>query len=591
MSATSQKNESRPVYQVGAAKAEITAFFPGVGMMGYGMYHQFVEQVETPLFARAVIIKTGPEGKKVAWVNAEICFVSLAIKAAVLERLGTAKGVTGYCDENVMITAQHTHSGPGGYSHYPLYNLSIPGFMPQVFDGIVQGMVEAIVQADLMARPATIRFASGGFPMNCDVAFNRSLAAYNRNPEVTIKRGEGEANAAVDRRMLLFRFDDSAGNPIASWNFFGVHATSISNDQHRICSDNKGYAASRMEQAMAAVSGREVVSVFAQRKAGDVTPNYVYDIRKRRTRGRHEDDFESARHNGSLQFEKAMELFQSAAGQGEMPVELDCALSWLDFTRASVDPEFCQGERDVKTGLACHGVAFMKGTREGPGISGPAVWILSRLSRALKASELLVARCSGSGAMAKVCEKFRIHGEKDIALEAGEGRVFGVSRLSKVPLPGFLNGALAAFKQFHANGSLSGIPWIPQVLPLQLMIVGEHAFAGIPGEVTTVAGQRIENSLLDILRTRGVTEVVAASYCNGYCGYLTTPEEYEVQAYEGGHTVFGKHTLGAVQTRFRQMAIEMLKPEAERRIHDDGAPRAFTPEELALRSFDIRFRK
>ena len=108
--------------------------------------------------------------------------------------------------------------------------------------------------------------------------------------------------------------------------------------------------------------------------------------------------------------------------------------------------------------------------------------------------------------------------------------------------------------------------------------------------MTTIAGQRIENMLLEILAPAGVTEVVAATYCNAYCGYITTPEEYDEQAYEGGHTVFGKHTLGAFLTRFRQLALELLKPAGERRDISDAAPERFTAEELALRSFDPAIR-
>ena len=577
-------------YQVGAARTEITGFHPGVGMMGYGMFGQFVEAVETPLFARAVVIKTGVAGKTVVWVNAEICFITLAIKSAVMERLDACHAELGYRTKCVMLTAQHSHSGPGGYSHYALYNMSIPGYVPEVFETIVSGIVDAIVRADINARPATIRVASGEFPLECEVAFNRSLAAYNRNPEVKTKLRDSEANMAVDRRMLLFRFDDLHGRVIASWNFFGVHATSISNDQHRICSDNKGHAASLMERALESGSQDRAVSVFAQRKAGDVTPNYIHDPKKGWTRGLHEDDFESSRHNGRLQFEQAVKLHESADRSEYLPVETDVELSWLDFTRATVDPEFSAGEVDARTGAACHGVAFIRGTREGPGVPGALASIVSLVSRGRKAWDLLATRWASAQEAEWVRQKFQIQGEKQIVFEAGEGRILGFRRFGKLPLPGFLDGGLAAFKRFHRNGSLSGKPWVPQVLPLQLMIVGNHALAGIPAEVTTMAGRRIEESLLEILRERGVSEVVATTYCNGYCGYITTIEEYAEQSYEGGHTVFGRHTLGVVQTRFRRMALEMLKPEAERRIPDDGAPPDFTADELALRSFDRKFR-
>ncbi len=565
------------IYLVGAAKADITAFRKGVGMMGYGMFHQFVEEIETPLFARAIVIQAG--ARKIVWVNAEICFITLAIRAAVLDRIVPL----GFTEDAIMLTAQHTHSGPGGYSHYALYNMSIPGFVPEVFQTIVDGVVDAVIEADRKLQPAVIRHASGDFPIDRDVAFNRSLDAYNRNPEVAGNVTEKDANAAVDRSMLLFRFEALDGTLLATWNFFGVHATSISNDNHRISSDNKGYAAGLMEAAGA-------ISVFAQRKAGDVSPNFMFDKKKKWTRGKFEDDFESARDHGRLQFEQAEELSARAADTEAVAVGVDSVIAWMDFSQATVDPEFSCGEPDARTGPACHGVGFARGTREGPGMPPVLADVATVLSRGLRAWELFSCRWGNPETAQQVRRKYQAQGTKDILFEAGERRILGFRNIAKLPLPGWADGALAAFKRFYKNGSLNDKPWIPQVLPLQLVIVGSHVFAGVPGEVTTIAGQRIEKSLLGILAARGVVEVVVASYCNGYCGYISTLEEYEVQAYEGGHTVFGKHTLGAVQTRFQQMARELLKPEGERRNLNDGVAPRFGEEELSLRSFEAGFR-
>lgn len=547
-------------------------------MMGYGMFHQYVEQKETSLFARAIVISTGD--RKVAWVNAEIWSITLAVKSAVMERVRDL----GFAEGAVMLTAQHTHSGPGGYSHYALYNMSIPGFVPEVFQTIVDGIVDAITRADQGMQPGTIQHASGEFPVDRDVAFNRSVAAYNRNHEVILKVEEKDANVALDRSMLLFRFDALDGKALATWNFFGVHTTSISNDNHHISSDNKGYAAVLMEQGGA-------VAVFAQRKAGDVTPNYIYDPKKKWTRGKYEDDFESARDNGRMQFEQAAELFARAAESEAMPVEIDSMLTWMDFTQATVHPDFSHGEDGAKTGLACHGVAFARGTREGPGMPVFLVILATALSRGLREWELFSNRWRSAGVAEKVRLKYDAQGAKDILFEAGERRILGIGNIALLPLPGWADGALAAFKKFHGNGSLADKTWTPHVLPLQLVILGNHAFAGVPGEVTTIAGQRIEKTILEILSARGVVEVVVTSYCNGYCGYVSTYEEYEVQLYEGGHTVFGKHTLGAILTRFRQMAMEMLKPEIMRVDMSDGVAPMFSEETLALRSFDANIRK
>jgi neutral ceramidase len=88
-----------------------------------------------------------------------------------------------------------------------------------------------------------------------------------------------------------------------------------------------------------------------------------------------------------------------------------------------------------------------------------------------------------------------------------------------------------------------------------------------------------------------VTEVVCSTYTNAYCGYITTYQEYQAQCYEGGHTVFGEHFLGALQTKFRALALELLKPQSERNVVDDGQPATFTDEQIALRSFDIATQK
>ena len=45
------------MYEVGAAKKDITAFHKGVGMMGYGMHWNRVEDVETPLNVRAYFFR------------------------------------------------------------------------------------------------------------------------------------------------------------------------------------------------------------------------------------------------------------------------------------------------------------------------------------------------------------------------------------------------------------------------------------------------------------------------------------------------------------------------------------------------------
>ena len=50
-----------------------------------------------------------------------------------------------YTEENVCISGTHTHSGPGGFYQYVLYQLSSPmGFVEESLDVVVDGIVESI---------------------------------------------------------------------------------------------------------------------------------------------------------------------------------------------------------------------------------------------------------------------------------------------------------------------------------------------------------------------------------------------------------------------------------------------------------------
>lgn len=579
------------MYEIGVGKADITAFKLGVGMMGYGMYFNIVKGLETDLFARAAVIRDTSTGKKVVLVNAEICFITMAIRRGVMKKLQRKHEHLGITEDTIMLSAQHTHSAPGGYSHFGLYNMSIPGFVPEVYQKLVDGIVEAIVMAAENIQPATIKIAKGEVDIKKEVAFNRSLEAYNANPEVKTKLKKEEADQAVDRSMLLMRFDDLEGNPIGSWNWFGVHTTSVSNDNNRICSDNKGYAATYHEEKVRKGKKDPFISVFAQRKAGDVTPNWKWDRKKKWTRGKFEDDIESAKFNGNIQFEHAHDLFREAKKEKEIPVQIDHALTFVDFRKVIVDKEFACGQKDARTGPACHGVAFFEGTAEGPGMA-PAVGNLARmLIKGQKAYELAAAPFKTKEKADRIYLKYQTQGPKDILIEADERRILGTRDIKNLVVPAFADPIVAQFKKFHANGSLDNKPWIPQILPLQIIIIGNIALAGIPAEITTIAGQRLENALLEILANRGVTEVVCSTYSNSYCGYITTYEEYQLQLYEAGHTVFGQHFLGAIQTKFKQLSLELLKPHTERNVMEDGRPSIFSDEELQLRSFDIETQK
>lgn len=573
------------MYLIGTAKTDITAFVEGIGMMGYGMHFNVVKGVSTPLHARAFVIENPETGKKIVFVNAEVAFIGVSLKLGVLKKLKRSYSHLGFTEENVIITAQHTHSGPGGYNQHGFYNFTIPGFVPEVYLTFVNGMLDAIVQADANKQEARMFLHTGSFPLDQDVAFNRSIKAYNRNPDV-IPVSKKDSHTAVNREMVLLRMESPEGKPLACLNWFGIHPTSFHNDNTLIHFDNKGYASYFFEEAMQKEGNEDFVAAFAQSSAGDVSPNYVWDRKKKWTRGKYEKDDDSARHNGNLQYQKALEIFNEAAQKGfELKGDLDFANMWVNFANVQAHPDFTGGRDDCRTGASCHGVSFFAGTVEGPGMP----WLLSftsyRLTELTKLYEKVFSIFWSKERRIKTRQKYRIHGKKHILVETGERRVLATPDVKNLVVPGFLDKTLKTFKDHHRRGGLEDKPWIPQVLPLQIVVLGQIALALVPAEPTTVAGRRLRAMLEPILAKRGIERVIISPYANGYCGYVTTYEEYQLQAYEGGHTVFGEWTHAAFMTKFRSLAMEMVKKAEDRKIQHEAEPVTFCREELSRRSW------
>src|SRR5947199_6298182 len=81
------------------------------------------------------------------------------------------------------------------------------------------------------------------------------------------------------------------------------------------------------------------------------------------------------------------------------------------------------------------------------------------------------------------------------------------------------------------------LPSFAQVSVLQL---GDRLIGTLPGEVTTTAGRRMREQMLTAARARGlrVSAALIMGLTNGYLEYITTPEEYTAQYYEGGSTLY-----------------------------------------------------
>jgi neutral ceramidase len=97
---------------------------------------------------------------------------------------------------------------------------------------------------------------------------------------------------------------------------------------------------------------------------------------------------------------------------------------------------------------------------------------------------------------------------------------------------------------------------VAQRVPLQLLRIGPLYLIGIPGEVTITAGLRLRRTVAAIVGA-DLHDVLVAGYSNGYIHYVTTPEEYEAQRYEGASTLYGRWELPALQQTVAMLAHRM----------------------------------
>lgn len=496
-----------PAYRLGVGMSDITGEAAEVGMMGYALLEQKTAGIHQRLRARAFIVQEAATQRSAVVVITDTGLVTQAIHLAVLARLKTRYGGL-YHAQNVLISATHTHAGPGGYSHHALYNITILGFQKKTFDAIVDGIVEAVDRAHASRAPGDILLSQGELT---NASRNRSAAAFRRNAAADRAVFPQE----IDPLMSVLTFTQG-GKPVGALSFFPTHGTSMTNANTLISGDNKGYASYHWEHEHAGVRYREhtspFVAAFAQTSAGDMSPN----LNLKPGSGPTDDEFENTRLIGLRQFDKALSLSTQATARLSGPV--DHRMRYVDMSRVQVDGRYTPDGQPRTTCPAALGASFAAGSEEdgpGPGIAkegqpNPGLATVGRLlfwpSDALK----------------------QCHGVKEVVLPVGQMPV----------------------------GT-----WVPSTVPLQLLRIGSLYLASLPAESTIMSGYRIRRQLA---RTLGVdiAQVLVVSYANAYTQYVTTPEEYSLQAYEGGSTLFGPYTQPAYQQELDRLAQDMAAGKA-----------------------------
>jgi len=255
------------------------------------------------------------------------------------------------------------------------------------------------------------------------------------------------------------------------------------------------------------------VAAFLESNAGDVSPNIYWGYPNG------DDDFDHMEIIGERQYNKAVALYNTASET--LAGSVDFRHMYVDFSDQYIDPEFMPGQSSPGgTCVAAIGISMLAGSTEdgkgidiGEGITYP--YDIDILGQVFPWEFTLIPGDQ------------ECHAEKPIILP--NGRI-----------------------------TPQGIPLTPEVLPVQILKIGNMAIIAQPTEITTMAGRRLMNTVMSALAGE-VDYVVIAAVSNAYAGYVSTREEYAMQHYEGASTHFGPYTLNAFQEQFAYIADAMAE--------------------------------
>ncbi|KAL5611714.1 hypothetical protein BROUX41_000711 [Berkeleyomyces rouxiae] len=521
-------------YMIGAGRGDITGPVVEINMAGYADLAQSGTGLRQRIYSRAFIFGDvqKPEDR-VVYIVLDTQSGDTAIRNGILEglaKLGDEYKV--YNRNNIAITSTHSHSGVGGYYNYLLPQVTSLGFEKQNYQAIVDGAVLSIQRAHQNLTTGYIDMTTTDIE---DGGINRSLWSYMQNPQ----EEQDLYGSSVEKTMWVLRLQRESDNKsigLVSW--YATHGTSLLQNNTHIAGDNKGVAAYLFEKDMekddSAAEG--FVAAFSQSAMGDVSPNVLGDwcddgsgqqcnfenstcsdgrSQSCRSRGPMFDKLDlgvsSCYEIGRRQYSGAKSAWESMGTKSTKIV--GSTVKSYHFFHDMRNAEFTNQKGEVfKTCPAALGYSFAAGTSDGPGFAdftqndtgepdANPFWKL--VSGALKNPSDEQKKC---------------HEPKPILFDIGE-----------------LDTPYA---------------WGANIIDMQSLRIGQLIIMVGSGEITTMSGRRWRKAVAEAATKQDITSgadpiVVNSGPANTYSHYVTTPEEYDVQRYEGASTLYGRNTLDA----------------------------------------------
>jgi hypothetical protein len=488
--------------RAGAGKADITPQ-TGYYLGGWTRADRIAQGQHTRLFSRAMVLER--DGRKVALVAVDLFMVG----GGMVKHIGDALASRGFSERNILISASHTHSGPGGYGNFNTLNTAAPstetatdpfsftGFFdappadPQLYGFLVRQITAAIRRADDDLGPAV---AGWGATRILGLTRNRSLEAHLANHGVIKERTQGKESDdpggyehTIDPAVNVLRVDKVRKRkriPIGAWSTFADHGTVTKSSFQFYNADHHASAMrvfeSRVRAAAQVPARQEVVNVYGNSNEGDMSAGL----------DRHGPA--ASDYVGRIEA-AAMYRAWRAAKVSRTPA-LDTR--WTRFCFCG--QQTATGPADSKSQA---GLPFFTGSEEE---RGP---LYDQTGMAYEGQR----NPADQGAQ----------GHKFIVIESG----------------------------------------LPDAVPIMAVRIGSRAIVSVPGEGTKEVGERIRAGALAAVAGSGIEGIVVSGLANEFVLYFTTPEEYDRQHYEGGNTHFGENSSTLLAEEIARLARTLARGE------------------------------
>lgn len=512
--------------RAGFGRADITPP-PGVGLAGNGPEGRRATGYRLRLYARALVLED-PGGNRIALVVADLGLGSALLhrRVAALTAAADSIGI-----DRLVLTVTHIHSGPGHYFEAAALNeqsSSVVGYDPVLLDSLARRIAAAVHAAKLDLREAK---AAWGSRRLWGFSRIRSLPAQLRDlplptPPADAPPALDPAYRLIDPTFTMLRIDqrDSAGGsfrPAGAFSVFAIHGTGNAPAGELLDPDIGGIVERKLERHIDP-SGAFVpraFHLFAPGSEGDVSPAWSPDSRcgvpvvapwpmldgpftrplwqwKPDAPRNQASCIQAARRSiellGNALGDSAIALFESLAGGLDSQLELARAFTTLALREDAESLGICP--------VPAGGMALLAGADDAAG------------------------RLRG----------WRMLGLLSLGMEQG------AARKKPAGCQGAKHQVLDLFFGSLPN-KLLGTNILPSFAQLTVLRIGNRLIGTVPGEVTTVAGRRMQAAMLAGARGIGipVDSALVMGLSNGHVMYVATAEEYGAQYYEGASTIYG----------------------------------------------------